>query len=186
MLVELSQAIEERDPETSGHSHRVTRLATGVAVALAWDERRLRTLELGGLLHDLGKLAVPAFVLGKPGPLDARERACVRLHPTVGARLVERVATLRAAAPSVLHHHERWDGGGYPLRLAGAAIPEEARLLAVADAFDAMTSNRPYRAALTATRALDELGRCAGSQFDPRLVRAFLDVWGDVATRGAA
>jgi HD-GYP domain-containing protein (c-di-GMP phosphodiesterase class II) len=178
MLAELSEAIEARDPYTRGHSARVTALADAIARWLDWDEEQLRTLQIGGPLHDIGKLSVPGRILRKPGPLTPEELNEIRAHPEAGARLIEPIDPARCALPYVLHHHERWDGGGYPHRLAGAAIPIEARVLAVADAFDAMTSNRPYRRALGNDEALSEVDRCAGSQFDPEVVRAFLQVWG--------
>jgi HD-GYP domain-containing protein (c-di-GMP phosphodiesterase class II) len=177
MLAALSHAIEERDPYTRGHSARVTALAERVAVRLRWDEPLLGTLRIGAQLHDIGKLAVPDRILRKPGPLDDDELAQIRTHPTVGAKLIGPVGPARVAIPSVLYHHERWDGGGYPTGRAGTTIPVEARLLAIADAFDAMTSDRSYRRALAADRALAELDRCAGGQFDPDLTRAFLDAW---------
>ncbi len=178
MLAELSEAIESRDPCMRGHSARVTALADAVARWLGWDEEQLRLLHLGGALHDIGKLAVPGRILRKPGPLDAEELLEIRAHPEAGVRLIAPIDSAHGALPYVLHHHERWDGRGYPHRLAGRAIPVEARLLAVADAFDAMTSNRPYRRALADDEALAEIDRCAGTQFDPELVRAFLEVWG--------
>jgi len=110
----------------------------------------------------------------------------VRRHPATGARMVALVRPLRAAVPGVLHHHERWDGGGYPTGLAGPLIPTEARVLAVADSFDAMTSERPYRAALSSEHALEELERCAGAQFDPEVARVFLAAWEEGAFRGGA
>ncbi|MGH3130293.1 MAG: HD-GYP domain-containing protein [Gaiellaceae bacterium] len=178
MLVELSHAVEAREASSRGHSARVTLLADAVARWVGWDTPKLADLRIGGHLHDVGKLAVPAWILSKPGPLDPGELARVRTHPVVGARLIEGSHLAEAALPYVLHHHERWDGRGYPARLTGAEIPVEARLLAVADAFDAMTSYRPYRARVSPSLALHELDRCAGTQFDPELVGAFLEVWG--------
>ena len=186
MLAALSQAIERRDPYTRGHSARVTALADAVARQLGWAAERLEVLYVGGTLHDVGKLAVPRRILGKAGPLTEEEFAQVRVHPSAGARLIQPIASMRRALPYVLYHHERWDGSGYPAGKAGAEIPEEARLLAVADAFDAMTSTRPYRQAWPEGRAFDELDRCAGTQFDPALVHAFLEVWAVADARRAA
>jgi putative nucleotidyltransferase with HDIG domain len=179
MLRSLSSAIEARDPYTRGHSLRVTTLAEAVARWLGWTESRLETLRIGGALHDVGKLTVPARILSKPGLLTPDELDAIRTHPAAGARLIEPIRSVRTALPYVLHHHERWDGDGYPHGLRGAAIPVEARVLAVADAFDAMTSGRPYRQALSEQDALQELERCAGCQFDPELTHAFLTVWRD-------
>ncbi len=177
MLRSLSSAIEARDPYTRGHSLRVTALAEAVARWLGWTESPLETLRIGGALHDVGKLTVPARILSKPGPLTVDELDAIRTHPAAGARLIEPIRSVRRALPYVLHHHERWDGHGYPHGLRGTAIPVEARVLSVADAFDAMTSGRPYRQALSSQDALRELDRCAGCQFDPELTHAFLTVW---------
>ena len=179
MLTSLSAAIEARDPYTRGHSLRVTTLAEGVARLLGWSESRLETLRVGGALHDIGKLTVPTRILSKPGPLTPDELERIRTHPAAGARLIEPIESVRSALPYVLHHHERWDGTGYPDRLGGVAIPVEARVLAVADAFDAMTSGRPYRQAMAEREALKEVERCAGCQFDPEIAHAFLTVWSD-------
>jgi len=179
MLTSLTSAIEARDPYTRGHSLRVTTLAEAVARWLGWTESRLETLRIGGALHDVGKLTVPARILSKPGPLTLEELATIRTHPAAGARLIEPIHSARPALPYVLHHHERWDGGGYPHGLGGLAIPVEARVLAVADAFDAMTSGRPYRRAMSELDALREVERCAGCQFDPEIAHAFLTVWSD-------
>jgi HD-GYP domain-containing protein (c-di-GMP phosphodiesterase class II) len=176
-LLALSEAVESRDPYTRGHSARVARMAHAVGVRLACDETRLVLLRLGGALHDIGKLVVPEAILGKPGPLTAEELAEVRRHPETGARMVALDRALLPALPGVLYHHERWDGRGYPTGRAGTAIPFEARILAVADSFDAMTSDRPYRAALAEDRALEEVDRCAGTQFDPDVALVFLEAW---------
>jgi HD-GYP domain-containing protein (c-di-GMP phosphodiesterase class II) len=177
ILLGLSKAVESRDPYSAGHARRVSELADAIAARLGWDEERRRVLALGGVLHDVGKLSVPETVLRKPGPLSRDERATIRRHPRIGASLVWRVATLRIAVPGVLFHHERWDGRGYPAGCAGARIPAEARVLAVADAFDAMTSDRAYRAAVSVEDALEEIHRCAGSQFDPEVAAVFLAEW---------
>jgi HD-GYP domain-containing protein (c-di-GMP phosphodiesterase class II) len=176
-LFVLCAAIERRDPYTLGHSTRVTALARTIAARLRCERDELEALELGGPLHDIGKLTISDEVLLKPGRLDERELEQIRVHPAAGARLIRGVSSLRAALPCVLHHHERWDGGGYPDGLAGTEIPLSARILAVADAFDAMTSTRPYRDAMPAADAVDEVGRCAGTQFDPDATSAFLDAW---------
>ena len=186
MLTMLTGAIEARDPYTRGHSSRVTELAEALARRLGWGEERIASLRLGGPLHDIGKLAVSDDVLRKEGRLDADELAEIREHPKNGARLLLRVAALRAAIPYVLYHHERWDGTGYPSGKAGEEIPLEARILAVADAFDAMTSDRPYRRALTLEQALAEVDRCAGTQFDPRVAEVFLGLFAESELAEAA
>jgi putative nucleotidyltransferase with HDIG domain len=186
MLTTLSRAIEARDPYTRGHSARVTKLAEAIALRLGWDEERLDLLKLGGPLHDVGKLGVSEEVLAKPGRLDEQELAQIREHPKLGARILLRVTALRGALPYVLYHHERWDGGGYPTGRAGEQIPLEARVLAVADAFDAMTSERPYSRALDLDEALAEVARCAGTQFDPEIVRLFLELFAEPAELPAA
>jgi putative nucleotidyltransferase with HDIG domain len=177
MLSMLTRAIEARDPYTQGHSARVTALAEEVARRLGWSSDQLATLRIGGPLHDIGKLAVSDEVLCKEGRLDDAEFAQIQEHPKIGARILLRMAALREAIPYVLYHHERWDGCGYPSGKAGEEIPVEARVLAVADAFDAMTSDRPYRRALSREEALAEVERCAGTQFDPKIARVFLEVF---------
>jgi putative nucleotidyltransferase with HDIG domain len=186
MLTVLSGAIEARDPYTRGHSARVTALAEAVARQLGWSEERLESLRLGGPLHDIGKLAVSDEVLRKEGRLDHHELAQIREHPKIGAKLLLKVSALREAIPYVLYHHERWDGAGYPSGKAGEEIPVEARVLALADAFDAMTSDRPYRRALTREQALAEVERCAGTQFDPRIAQVFLELFAEAELPAAA
>jgi HD-GYP domain-containing protein (c-di-GMP phosphodiesterase class II) len=177
LLATFSVALEARDPYLRGHSTRVTAFAEGLAQALGWHRDRLDLLRLGGSLHDVGKIAVSVSVLRKPGPLTEEELVQIRRHPVTGARLVECFEDFEAARPYVLHHHERWDGSGYPHGLRGGDIPVEARVLCVADAFDAMTSRRAYRPPLSIEQALGELERCAGSQFDPELARTFVESW---------
>jgi HD-GYP domain-containing protein (c-di-GMP phosphodiesterase class II) len=180
MLVAITRALEERD-QTQGHGARVAGFAEPVAHRLGWVEARIALLRFGGLHHDIGKVAVRGDVLRKSGPLTLDELAEIRKHPSAGAELVLPLRGARAALPYVLFHHEHWDGKGYPFRLQGHAIPVEARLLAVADAFDAMISPRPYRRALTPERALLELCSCAGTQFDPELTELFVDLWSEQA-----
>ena len=178
-LLALSRAIEARDPHSSGHAARVAVMAEVVAERLGWDEADVDILRMGAALHDVGKLTVPERILGKRGPLDPDELAAMRRHPEEGARMVARHRSLQLVVPAVLYHHERWDGTGYPVGLEGEAIPPEARVLAVVDAFDAMTRDRPYRRALPQSHAVAELERCAGTQFDPEIVRIFVEAWRD-------
>jgi len=166
------------DPDLGAHAARVGANAKATALRLGWTGEQLEALELGAALHDVGKVNVRAEVLAKPGRLDDRELAEIRAHPVEGMWLIAGVASLRPALPYVLFHHERWDGLGYPTRRAGSAIPVEGRVLAVADAFDAMTAGRPYRRALTSDEAATEVDRCAGTQFDPDVVEAFLSALG--------
>jgi HD-GYP domain-containing protein (c-di-GMP phosphodiesterase class II) len=163
------------DPALASHAARVGANAEAVAHRLGWEDERLEGLRLGAALHDVGKVNVRPEVLGKTGLLDEGELAEIRAHPVEGTWLIAGVPSLSPALPYVLFHHERWDGGGYPTRRAGSAIPVEGRVLAVADAFDAMTSLRPYRRSLSAAQAAAEIRRCAGTQFDPDVVDAFLD-----------
>ncbi len=178
-LFALSRAIEARDPHSSGHAMRVGVMAEVVAARLGWDEGDVEVLRMGAALHDIGKLAVPEEILRKPGPLDDAELAEIRRHPEEGARMVAGVKALRLAVPAVLYHHERWDGQGYPVGIEGDAIPWEARVLAVVDSFDAMTTDRAYRKAISDDLAVQELERCSGTQFDPEVVRVFAEAWRD-------
>jgi HD-GYP domain-containing protein (c-di-GMP phosphodiesterase class II) len=178
MLGAISRALEERD-QTQGHGVRVAALAEPVAAQLGWDAARLSALRFGAPLHDIGKIAVRLDVLRKSGPLTGDELSEIQRHPSAGASLMLSMRAGYHALPYVLYHHERWDGTGYPSGLAGEAIPVEARVLAVADAFDAMTSPRPYRTALTTDRALEEVHRCTGTQFDPVVAEVFLEIWSE-------
>jgi HD-GYP domain-containing protein (c-di-GMP phosphodiesterase class II) len=179
VLTALSQAIEARDPYTRGHSDRVSALAEIVARRLGWKSARFGALKLGAVLHDVGKLNVDGAILRKPGPLDEGEYREIKRHPLDGARMIRRLETLRPALPYILFHHERWDGSGYPSGRSREQIPVGARIVAVTDAFDAMTSHRPYRAPLQLGTALAEVDDGAGTQFDPSVVRAFLGAWSD-------
>lgn len=179
----LANAIEARDRSTRSHVERVSAYAAAIARELAWDDERIDALEFGAILHDIGKIGVREAVLCKTGKLSADEWQEMRQHPEVGARMIEPIPYLARAIPIVLHHHERWNGSGYPRGLASEAIPEPARLLAVVDTFDAMTSDRPYRPAVSPESALEEIVRQSGVQFDPAMVDAFRRCWvrGDIA-----
>jgi HD-GYP domain-containing protein (c-di-GMP phosphodiesterase class II) len=172
----LAASVEARDPCTGGHLERVCMLGMLLARAVAPREARDPEMAFGFLLHDVGKLGVPDSVLHKPGRLDAEEREIMRRHPEEGARILDGVPFLSRARDVVLHHHERWDGGGYPARLEGEEIPLWARIFAVVDALDAMTSERPYGRRLTLDEALDEIAAGSGSQFDPSVVLALTNV----------
>ncbi len=171
----LADAIELKDPALRGHSDAVSAYVLAVADGLDFDPRRREDLIFASLLHDVGKLGISERILLKPAGLTAEERSIIQLHPRIGYQLVSQVPALREIAPAVLHHHERFDGDGYPGRLRGETIPLEARIIAVADAFSAMTSERPYSPAQTPEEACVELERCAGSQFDPEVVRLFVE-----------
>ena len=182
VLAGLCEAVDAR-PYMRGHGARVSALCEAVAVRLGWGPERIRRLRLGARLHDVGKLAVADEVWHKPGRLDDREFEEVRRHPTAGMRMLARLPEFRFAIPYVLYHHERWDGKGYPSGRAGHAIPLEARILAVADAYDAMTSPRSYRGALDHEAALDEIEACAGTQFDPVVASVFVELGRERAPR---
>jgi HD-GYP domain-containing protein (c-di-GMP phosphodiesterase class II) len=172
----FASSIREGVPEE--HAEQVATLAAQTAEHLELPQRAVERCRLGGWLHDVGKLAISEQILMKPGPLDEAEWDRMRTHPVVGAAVVGRVAALRQAAPGVRHHHERYAGGGYPDNLAGTAIPIEARIIAAADAYAAMTATRPYSAAKTAAEAGAELRRSAGTHFDPAVVESLLAVLG--------
>jgi HD-GYP domain-containing protein (c-di-GMP phosphodiesterase class II) len=169
----LAETLDLRDAGTADHSRTVGEFAAGTAAALGLEPERVERLRAAGVLHDLGKLAVRDATLHKPGKLDDEEWREIRRHPEVGAQILEH-AGLGDIAGWVRGHHERLDGRGYPDALSGDAIPLESRILAVADAYEAMIADRPYRAGMAAEDARAELGRCAGTQFDPDVVAAFL------------
>ncbi|SDD63809.1 HD-GYP domain-containing protein [Streptomyces prasinopilosus] len=170
----LVQAVDIKDGYTRGHSERVGQASTMIARELGMDDERTEVLRFAGILHDVGKLGVPTRLLTKDGPLTPEERRVIELHPEYGHEMVRGISFLGEARAAVLHHHERLDGTGYPYGLAGGQIPESARVVAVADAFDAMTSNRSYSRARPVPAALEELQRCAGDHFDPRMVEALV------------
>ncbi|MET8446704.1 HD-GYP domain-containing protein [Streptomyces sp. NPDC005209] len=168
----LVQAVDIKDGYTRGHSERVGQASVMIARELGMDDERVEVLRFAGILHDVGKLGVPTRLLRKDGPLTPEERRVIELHPEYGHEMVRGISFLGEARAAILHHHERLDGSGYPYGLMGGQIPECARVVAVADAFDAMTSTRSYRRARPVQAALEELERCAGAQFDPRMVTA--------------
>ena len=173
-LVSLSKAIDLRDHDTEGHCRRVVEYTRMVATRLGIDGPELTALCHGALLHDIGKIGVPDAILHKPGSLTEEEWAVIRTHPELGAQMVADVRQLEHARQIILTHHERFDGRGYPRGLRGEEIPLGARIFAIADSFDAMMSDRPYRPSMTLEQARRELRRCAGADFDPRCVDAFL------------
>jgi putative nucleotidyltransferase with HDIG domain len=172
----LVHALDAREHETSDHSQRVVRYTLAMADRMGMVHPQIEDVARGALLHDIGKIGVPDSILLKPGPLTHAEWVEMRRHPEVGYRILEAIGFLRPAAEIVLAHQERWDGGGYPRRLRGEAIPLGARIFAIADTLDAMTSDRPYRKAATFQQARQEIARCAGTQFDPRCVEAFVRI----------
>lgn len=169
----LVSALDAREHETSDHSQRVVRYTLAIARLMGIGEPDLGEIARGALLHDIGKIGVPDAILLKPGPLDSREWEEMRRHPEIGYQILRGIPFLRQAAEIVLSHQERWDGRGYPRGLRGEEIPLGARIFAVADTLDAMTSDRPYRKGTTFAAARAEIARCSGTQFDPRVVRAF-------------
>lgn len=176
-ILALGSALEMRDVETQEHSLRVSRYTCIIADAMGiHDPEVLETMERAAYLHDIGKIAVPDSILKKEGPLTDAEWDLMRTHPLIGVRLLERIEFLHPAMPLVRSHHERWDGKGYPDGLRGTSIPLEARIFAVADTFDAITSDRPYRRRRTCAEAREEIVGESGAQFDPDVVRAFLSV----------
>ncbi len=175
-LEALARAVESRDYDTGGHSHRVVRYALMTGEALGLQPGPLRTLRYGSLLHDVGKVATPDAVLLKPGSLSPDEWKIMQRHAEVGFQILRDIDFLVDALPIVRHHHERFDGRGYPHGLVGEAVPLGARIFAIADTLDAMTADRPYRAALPMEVAVEEIRRGRGTQFDPVVVDAFLSV----------
>ncbi|MBW8486264.1 HD-GYP domain-containing protein [Actinomadura parmotrematis] len=173
-LAALCQAVETKDYYTRGHSERVSRGSVMIAQEIGMRADRVEAIRMAGMLHDVGKLGVPTKVLRKDGPMTEEEFAAIQLHPMRGLEIVREIGFLDEALAGIMHHHEKMNGRGYPMGLAGEEIPEFARVISVADAFDAMTSTRSYRAARSVEAAVTELRRSAGDHFDPVIVEAFL------------
>ncbi|MEX0755151.1 MAG: HD domain-containing phosphohydrolase [Actinomycetota bacterium] len=178
-MTSLAQVVEAKDAATRGHLDRTTKY--GMALAERIDPELARRPELAHafFLHDIGKVGIPENILCKAGPLDDEEWGVMRSHPMIGAQIVAPIRFLDGAVEVIRHHHERFDGRGYPEGLKGEQIPIAARIFSVADSFDAMTSDRPYRGALAIERALEEISGGAGTQFDPEVVTGFLDLMRD-------
>jgi len=172
----MAETVDLRDPYTAGHSARVAVYSRQIATAMKLSAADIDLVENGALLHDIGKIAIPDNVLFKPASLDANERKIIGTHPVVGAKLLANVPSMGEIVPCIMHHHERIDGRGYPDGLSGDAIPLGARIIAVADTFDAMTTDRPYRRGLDLDRATAELQRVAGTQLDAGVVATFLEL----------
>ena len=175
-LEALTASIDAKDRYTCGHSMRVAWLSHQLASAVGLGDRAIERVHIAGLVHDVGKIGVPESVLCKPGRLTDDEFAWIRQHPEIGYRILKDIPQLQDVLPGVLHHHERWDGGGYPHGLKEQDIPQFARVIALADSFDAMSSNRHYRSALSRSQVLAEIRRCSGSQFDPQLADVFVSL----------
>lgn len=173
-LQALTAAIDAKDRYTRGHSERVAHVSSLIAREIGMTEDEVERIRIAGLVHDVGKIGVPESVLTKQGRLSDAEFDAIKRHPQIGYGILQDIPPLQDVLPGVLHHHERWDGGGYPSGLSGEHIPLQARIIAVADTFDAMSSTRSYRPAMPRAKVLAEMQRCAGSQFDPALVPAFL------------
>lgn len=176
MIETLARAIDAKDPYTKGHSDRVANYASAIARELSLPEEKIFEIRHMGLLHDIGKIGVKEGILTKQGALSFAEFDVIKMHPLIGERIISPIKIFKNSVPMVLYHHERFDGNGYLEGLKGEDIPLGARILTVADAFDAMVSQRPYRNAIDKEQALRELGKEAGQHFDPRIVKAFTKI----------
>ena len=172
----LRQTVEAKDPYTRGHSDRVSEFSVLIGKKMGLDDEALHTLKIGGLFHDIGKIGIPDSILLKESKLSDEEYSQIKNHPTIGAHMLGDAAVFKDIIPIVKHHHERFDGRGYPSQLAGENIPFIARIAAVADTFDAMTSKRTYRDALPLSVVKEEIEKCSGTQFDPKIAKVFLDI----------
>jgi putative nucleotidyltransferase with HDIG domain len=176
----FTSAIDAKDPYTCGHSDRVARIAVCLAKELGCDEPMLNTLYLSGMLHDIGKIGINDDVLHKPGKLGVEEFEHIKTHVEIGSRILRDMNNLKDVIPVILHHHESWDGGGYPDNLEAEQIPLAARIVAVADSYDAMSSDRPYREGMSEEKIEQILRNGAGKQWDPQVINAFFRVRDDI------
>ena len=172
----LRYTVEAKDPYTRGHSDRVAEYSVLIGEKLGLSEQDLRTLRIGGLFHDIGKIGIPDSILLKESKLSDDEYSQIKNHPTIGAHILQNATIFQDILPIVKHHHERYDGNGYPSKLKGEEIPYFARIAAVADTFDAMTSKRTYRNAIPLEEVKEEIKRCEGTQFDPNIAETFLEI----------
>jgi putative two-component system response regulator len=186
VIFALAAAVEAKDPFTEAHTQRVAESARRLGLSLGLSGSDLDALYRGGLIHDIGKIGVPDSILLKPGPLDASELTTMHLHPSIGANIVAPLRSGAALLPIIRHHHEHYDGSGYPDRLAGQSIPRLARIVSVCDAFDALINDRPYRSRKTPDEALSILRAGAHRQWDPEVVDVFISQFGTLARMGAA
>ncbi len=182
-VIGLTEALEARDTATRGHSERSVEYATALARKLGLSREQEERLQYAAILHDIGKIGIPDSILNKPGKLTDEEFAVMKTHPVKGDAIVSKVPFLEQVGPLIRHHHERWDGKGYPDGLTGEQIPIESRIIAVLDSYEAMTSDRIYRKAPGSEYAQNELRRCAGTQFDPLVVETFLKLVNDPASK---
>ena len=175
-IMAFSDALEARDQYTAGHSRRVMEYSKSIGQRLKLDKQDIEDLKRSALLHDIGKIGIPDIVLKKKTKLTDEEYAIIKSHPETGAVILKNIKSFKHLVPAVYHHHEQFDGEGYPDGVKGAAIPLHARIIAITDTFDAMTSSRSYRSALSFRKALSELERCKGTQFDPDIADIFIDI----------
>jgi HD-GYP domain-containing protein (c-di-GMP phosphodiesterase class II) len=188
----LAAAIDAKDPYTRGHSERVARYSIGIGKNLSLSDKEMRNLRISALLHDVGKIGIDDRILRKPGALSDDEFEVMKGHPAKGAAIMSGVAQLIDIIPGMKYHHEKWSGGGYPDGLEGEQIPMQARIVAIADTFDAMTTNRPYQKAMELGYVVEKVKSFAGTRFDPRVVDAFVnavkrgDIQIEEQVRGAA
>jgi putative nucleotidyltransferase with HDIG domain len=173
----VTNSIEARDPYTTGHSQRVGQIAKAIAEELGWSDDEIELIDWGGMLHDVGKIGINDAVLNKPGKLEDEEYEAIKLHPVIGAQIVKDISFLEPVVPYILEHHERFNGKGYPRGLTGDEISLKGRLLAVADVYDAMTTDRPYQKAFEPEVAVKKILGNTNSDFDPNIVKAFERLW---------
>ena len=176
MVQTLRYTVEAKDSYTRGHSDRVSEYSVLIGKKLGLQEEQIKTLRIGGLFHDIGKIGIPDSILLKPGRLTDEEYTQIKAHPGIGAHILGSADIFKDIIPIVKHHHEKYDGTGYPGMLKGEEIPYLARIAAVADTFDAMTSRRSYRGPIDIEHVKDEIKRCEGTQFDPQVAEAFLEI----------
>ena len=181
----LAATVDAKDHYTYGHSKKVSDYAVSIAEAMGLSSAKVATIRSAGLLHDIGKVGIPDSILRKKDPLTPEEWEYIKAHPRVGVEILRHVPDLSSCLPAILHHHEHYDGSGYPSGLRADSIPLEARILAVVDAYEAITSQRSYRKQPAPIDAFDELRRCSGTQFDPELVNLFCHTMEQAATKAA-